>query len=40
MKEEKKPVSRAAVVVLVAVWLLLATLGGVLTFRIAQGFGT
>ena len=40
MKEEKKPVSHAAVVDLVAVWLLLATLGGVLAFRISQEFGT
>jgi len=38
--EGKKPVSRAAAVVVVAVWLLLATLGGVLAFRVAQGFGT
>lgn len=40
MREGKKPVSHAAAVVVVAVWLLLATLGGVLAIRIAQGFGT
>jgi uncharacterized membrane protein YkvA (DUF1232 family) len=40
MRQGKKPVSRAAAVVVVAVWLLLATLGGVLAFRVAQGFGT
>ncbi len=40
MREGKKPVSRAAAVVVVAVWLLLAALGVVLAFRVAQGFGT
>ena len=40
MRGSKKPVSSAAAVVMVDVWLLLATLGLVLTFRLAQGFGT
>jgi uncharacterized membrane protein YkvA (DUF1232 family) len=39
MREGKKPVSRAAAVV-VAVWLLLAALGVVLAFRVAEVFGT
>ena len=38
MRGSKKPVSRAAAVVVVDVWLLLATLGVALAFRIAQGF--
>ncbi len=37
MKEGKKPVSRTAAVVMVAVWLLLAALGVFLAFRVAQG---
>jgi uncharacterized membrane protein YkvA (DUF1232 family) len=37
-KDGKKPMSHAAAVVVVAIWLLLATLGVALTFRIAQGF--
>jgi len=37
MREGKKPVSRAAAVVVVAVWLLLAALGVFLAFRVAQG---
>jgi uncharacterized membrane protein YkvA (DUF1232 family) len=36
-KDGKKPISHAAVVV-VAIWLLLATLGVALAFRIAQWF--
>jgi hypothetical protein len=40
MKEGKKPVSHAAAVVVVAVWLLLAALSVFLTFRVAQGLGT
>ncbi len=40
MKEGKKPVSHAAAVVVVAVWLLLAALSVFLTFREAQGLGT
>ena len=40
MREGKKPVSRAVAVVVVAIWILLTILGGVLAFRIAQGFGT
>ena len=39
MRQGNKPVSRVAAVV-EAVWLLLATLGVILTFRIAQRFGT
>jgi hypothetical protein len=39
MREGKKPVSHAAAVV-VAVWLLPATLGVFLTFRVVQGLGT
>ncbi len=37
MREGKKPVSRAAAVVVVAVWLLLAALGVFLAFRVIQG---
>ncbi len=37
MKEGKKPVSRTAAVVMVAVWLPLAALGVFLAFRVAQG---
>ena len=37
MREGKKPVSRAAAVVVVAVWLLLAALGVFLAFRVVQG---
>ena len=37
MREGKKPVSRAAALVVVAVWLLLAALGVFLAFRVAQG---
>ena len=37
MREGKKPVSRTAAVVMVAVWLLLAALGVFLAFRVAQG---
>jgi uncharacterized membrane protein YkvA (DUF1232 family) len=40
MKEGKKPVSHAAAVVVVAVWLLLAALSVFLTFPVAQGLGT
>ena len=36
---KKKPMSHAGAVVVVAIWLLLATLGVALAFRIAQGFG-
>ena len=39
MRQGKKPVSRVVAVV-EAIWLLLATLGIALTFRIAQRFGT
>ena len=39
MREGKKPMSRAAAVVMVAVWLLLAALGFFLAFRVAQGLG-
>jgi uncharacterized membrane protein YkvA (DUF1232 family) len=40
MREGKKPVSRAAAVVVVAAWLLLTVLGVFLALRVAQGFGT
>jgi uncharacterized membrane protein YkvA (DUF1232 family) len=39
LREDKKPVSRAAAVV-VAIWLLLAAIGGILAFRVAREFGT
>ena len=38
-KDGKKPMSHAGAVVVVAIWLLLATLGVALAFRIAQEFG-
>lgn len=40
MREGNQPVSRTTAVVVVIIWLLLATLGGVLAFRVARGFGT
>lgn len=40
MREGKQPVSRTTAIVVVIIWLLLATLGVVLAFRIARGFGT
>lgn len=39
MKEGKKPVSRAAAVMVVAVWLLMAALGVLLALRMAREFG-
>jgi uncharacterized membrane protein YkvA (DUF1232 family) len=40
MGEGKKPVSRVAAVIVLAVWLLLAALGVFLAFRVVQGFDT
>jgi hypothetical protein len=40
MREGKQPVSRTTAIVVVIIWLLLATLDGALAFRVARGFGT